>query len=171
MVLLIGLFSGCSESKQNNSHKTPRYSDSEQAEKSIRKSTEKSGVRLDIEVYPKEPRLSDIVDLTITIIHPTATQIEPPVFGQSVGDFAVRDYSQRSIPAPGTEKTVRQSDADSAIDRSATQVIRYQLEPMFSGKHLIRSIPVVLTRNRERATRIETLFNPIDRDKCCVGVR
>lgn len=145
LVLLLGLFSGCSESKQNNSaQNTPAISDSEQAEKSIRKSTEKSGVRLDIEVYPKEPRLSDIVDLTITIIHPSATQIEPPVFGQSVGDFAVRDYSQRSIPAQGTEKTVRQSDADSAIDRSATQVIRYQLEPMFSGKHLIRSIPVVL---------------------------
>lgn len=140
LVFITGLLAGCSQSKQNSSS----ISASERTEKSISKTTEKSGVRLSIEVYPKEPRLSDIVDLTITIIHPTTIQIEPPVFGQSVGDFAVRDYSQRSITAQELEKNVRQNGDESAGDESATQVIRYQLEPMFSGKHLIRSIPVVL---------------------------
>jgi hypothetical protein len=118
------VFSGCSK---NTSQPT-----GQPATETVVRKSEKGEVAMSIEVSPKQPRLSDLVDLTITIEHPRDVQIEPPVFGQSVGDFAVRDYSQRkkSKPTDGLEKETIQ--------------IKYQLEPMFSGRHLIRSMPIVI---------------------------
>ncbi|XZE20574.1 hypothetical protein SH449x_000450 [Pirellulaceae bacterium SH449] len=118
--------------------------------------TDRKGVTLNVEVAPKEPKLSDLVDLTITITYPTSMRIEPPVFGQSVGDFAVRDYSERTNSSPNTSKSEQGTAPKSSSD--TTQVIRYKLEPMFSGKHLIRSIPIVLIEKSDDGEEVREIL-------------
>lgn len=104
---------------------------------SIVQKSEKSGVELLVEVSPKQPSLSDLVNLTITVSFPTTVTVEPPTFGQSVGDFSVRDYRQQE--SSGT--------SEQPASNRQRMVIRYQLEPMYSGRHLIRSIPIVFSPN------------------------
>ncbi|MFN7842021.1 MAG: hypothetical protein ACK5YR_08080 [Pirellula sp.] len=135
-------------------------------EQSIFKSTKKGGVQLDIEVSPKQPRLSDLVDLTITIVHPSSIKIEPPVFGQSVGDFAVRDYSERTNTAIKNDDNKRADSTESIKQDTTTQVIRYKLEPMFSGKHLIRSIPIVFIETSAQGSEVRDIVQsePIEVD-------
>jgi hypothetical protein len=167
MVWMIAIV-GCDRLEQDKS----KTESADSADQSILKSTEKGGVRLDVEVYPKEPRLSDLVDLTIKIVHPSAMKVEPPVFGQSVGDFAVRDFSERSSTTASTTinttanaESGKPTDSEGApSDEKTTQVIRYQLEPMFSGKHLIRSIPIVFTEKSAQGeeTRDVVQSEPIE---------
>lgn len=74
-------------------------------------------------------------------------EVKPPAFGQAVGDFLIRDYSEL------------QKGGSHAMDRSgshladATDVqqrqFRYQLEPTHAGKHLVRSIAVEFVDKRE----------------------
>lgn len=118
--------------------------------------TDSKGVTLNVEVAPKEPKLSDLVDLTITITYPATIRIEPPVFGQSVGDFAVRDYSERTNSSPNTSKAEQGAAPQSSSD--TTQVIRYKLEPMFSGKHLIRSIPIVMIEKSDGGEEVREIL-------------
>jgi hypothetical protein len=80
-------------------------------------------------------------------------EITPPAFGEAVGDFLVRDYSE-------------QSPQQSADESSRTRVFRYQLEPVHTGIHLIRSISIEFIDEREsseskgRPSRIES--DPIE---------
>ncbi|MFN7877045.1 MAG: hypothetical protein ACK5PB_17135 [Pirellula sp.] len=136
------------------------------SDEALVKSAEKKGVQLNISVSPKQPSLSDLVDLTITIVHPSIISIEPPVFGQSVGDFAVRDYSERTRFAPEKDSIQQASPAESTKQGTTTRVIRYKLEPMFSGKHLIRSIPVVFIEKSAQGTDVRDIVQsePIEVD-------
>lgn len=118
--------------------------------------SDSKGVTLSVEVAPKEPKLSDLVDLTITITYPTTIRIEPPVFGQSVGDFAIRDYSERTNSSANTSKSDQGTAPQSSSD--TTQVIRYKLEPMFSGKHLIRSIPIVMIEKSDDGEEVREIL-------------
>ena len=43
----------------------------------------------------REPRLSDLVDMDVKVESQPGVEIKPPAFGQAVGDFLVRDYSER----------------------------------------------------------------------------
>ena len=165
LCILITLFIACLGCKNSSVLRTDSKTTSN-VDQSIVKTSEKGGVQLEIEVSPKQPRLSDLVDLTITIVHPSSIRIEPPVFGQSVGDFAVRDYSERTgVPTKNEDK--EQTDATKQITQdSTTQVIRYKLEPMFSGKHLIRSIPIVFIEKSAQGTVIRDIIQsePIEVD-------
>ncbi len=54
-------------------------------------------------------------------------EVKPPAFGQAVGDFLVRDYSERPPEAGDGKRCAR---------------FHYQLEPVLAGKHLIRSVSI-----------------------------
>ena len=153
---------GCSSSfDEIGSSLIPNGSD-----EALVKSAEKKGVQLNISVSPKQPNLSDLVDLTITIVYPSIISIEPPVFGQSVGDFAVRDYSERTSSASEKDSIQQASPTDSTKQSTTTKIIRYKLEPMFSGKHLIRSIPVVFIEKSAQGTDVRDIVQsePIEVD-------
>ncbi len=77
-------------------------------------------------VWPREPRLSDLVEMDVRVESPPDVEIKPPAFGQAVGDFLIRDYSERP-PEPGAGNVRR---------------FHYQLEPAHAGKHLIRSVSI-----------------------------
>lgn len=113
---------------------------------SIERVAEKGPVKLLVRVRPREPRLSDLVEMDVTVESPQDVEIKPPAFGQAVGDFLVRDYSERPPEAGGGN--VRR--------------FRYQLEPAHAGKHLIRSVSIAFVDRRENSeargepARIET---------------
>src|SRR6185312_4952942 len=62
-------------------------------------------------------------------------EIKPPAFGKAVGDFVVRDYSEKG---------------DSSGNSGDTQTRRfvYKLEPAHAGRHLIRAMTVDFVDNR-----------------------
>jgi len=61
----------------------------------IERSTEKGPVKLFVRVWPREPRLSDLVEMELSVESQPGVEIKPPAFGQAVGDFLIRDYSER----------------------------------------------------------------------------
>ncbi len=99
--------------------------------------TEKGPVKLTIRVTPPEPRLSDLVEMEVEVIAQPGVEVTPLTFGQAVGDFLVRDYSEKKLalpnPQPGSPTTHR---------------FRYQLEPAHAGRHLIRSLAIEFVDNR-----------------------
>jgi LPXTG-motif cell wall-anchored protein len=99
---------------------------SAQTDKPIEQSAEKGPVKLSVRVLPRQPRLSDLVEMDVTVEAPPDVEIKPPAFGQGVGDFLIRDYSERP-PDPGVKNLRR---------------FHYQLEPAHAGKHLIRSVSI-----------------------------
>ena len=99
--------------------------------------TEKGPVKLVVRVSPPEPRLSDLVQLDVQITSPPGIEVRPPAFGQAVGDFLVRDYSEKKTSASSVE------NKDVAQRRFV-----YQLEPVQAGRHLIRSFGLEFTDRR-----------------------
>jgi hypothetical protein len=98
----------------------------------IERSAEKGPVKLHVRVWPAKPRLSDLVEMEITAESQPEVEIKAPAYGQAVGDFLVRDYSER--PADKGPRNARR--------------FRYQLEPASAGKHLIRSVSVEFVDRR-----------------------
>ena len=119
---------GCS----NNATFTPPST----AANTIEKVAEKGPVTMTIRVSPSEPQLSELVEMEIMVVAREKIEIEPPAFGQAVGDFLVRDYSERK------------TDMFGKLVPSNSRLFRYRLEPMHSGPHLIRSLPVSFIDNR-----------------------
>ena len=105
-------------------------------------STESGPVKLTLRVFPSSPRLSDVVDLEVFIEGKPDVLIEPPSFGQAVGDFLVLDYSERSIDLLG-----KPIPLDSRL-------FHYRLEPVSSGKHLIRTLAIEFTDNRKESEAV-----------------
>ena len=103
----------------------------------IERKSEKGPVKLSVRVWPREPRLSDLVDMDITVESQPGVEVKPPAFGQAVGDFLVRDYTER--PSSATEKNLRR--------------FHYQLEPAHAGKHLIRSVSIEFLDKRPNSER------------------
>ena len=89
-------------------------------------------MKLAVRVWPREPRLSDLVEMDVTVEAQPEVEIKPPAFGQAVGDFLIRDYSERP-PAAGSGNVRR---------------FHYQLEPAHAGKHLIRSVSIEFVDRR-----------------------
>jgi hypothetical protein len=98
----------------------------------IERHAEKGPVKLAVRVWPRQPRLSDLVEMDVTVESQPDVEIKPPAFGQAVGDFLVRDYSER--PAESGAGHQRR--------------FHYQLEPAHAGKHLIRSVSVEFVDRR-----------------------
>ena len=103
----------------------------------LERTTEKGPVKLVIRITPPEPRLSDLVEMEILATALPGVEIKAPAFGQAVGDFLVRDYSERketqAAPQPGQPSVHR---------------FRYQLEPTHAGRHLIRSLAIEFIDHR-----------------------
>jgi hypothetical protein len=108
-----------------------------QSEKAIERRADKGPVKLFVRVSPREPRLSDLVEMDVRVEAQPGIEIKPPAFGQAVGDFLVRDYSER--PTEAGAGNVRR--------------FHYQLEPVHAGKHLIRSVSIEFVDKRPNAER------------------
>ena len=92
-------------------------------------------MKLSVRVQPREPRLSDLVEMDVTVESVPDVIIKPPAFGQAVGDFLIRDYTER--PAEPGAQNVRR--------------FHYQLEPAHAGKHLIRSVSIEFVDKRPKS--------------------
>jgi len=131
-VACLVLISGCSQSTETSQS-------GEMNADSVQRVSEKGPVRLTVTITPAEPRLSDLVEMDVEVTAPPQVEIKPPAFGEAVGDFLVRDYSERSPKNP-----IAKDPAD-----EQTRLFHYQLEPVHSGTHLVRSIAIEFTDNRE----------------------
>jgi hypothetical protein len=109
--------------------------------------TEKGPVTLTVSVTPPKPRLSDLVEMTIEVTAEPDVKIRPPAFGAAVGDFLVRDYSERS-PRTGGETESGTAGGNASETKAVTRRFTYQLEPVHSGVHLIRAISVEFVDER-----------------------
>jgi hypothetical protein len=114
-----------------------RKEGSSQSGNAIERTAEKGPVKLFVRVSPREPRLSDLVEMDVRVESQPDVDIKPPAFGQAVGDFLIRDYSER--PAEAAAKNVRR--------------FHYQLEPTQAGKHLIRSVSIEFVDKRPNSER------------------
>jgi hypothetical protein len=121
------LSSGCGLMKINDGA-SPAHADD-----AIERRAEKGPVKLLVRVWPREPQLSDLVEMEVQVESQPDVEIKPPAFGKAVGDFLIRDYSERTPAA-----------------RSANlRRFHYQLEPAHAGKHLIRSVSIEFVDKRQ----------------------
>jgi hypothetical protein len=109
----------------------------QQSANALERRAEKGPVKLFVQVWPREPRLSDLVEMDVRVEFQPDVEIKPPAFGQAVGDFLIRDYSERPAE-PGARNTRR---------------FHYELEPAHAGKHLIRSVSIEFVDNRANSER------------------
>lgn len=119
---------GCSQSSNKSSAGS---------ENTTEHTAEKGPVKLVVRTSPREPRLSDLIEMQVEVTAQPDIEIKPPAFGQAVGDFVVRDYSEvthHQVAAPVSDRQTRQ--------------FHYKLEPMSAGRHLIRSIAIDFVDNR-----------------------
>ena len=93
MGLLLAAGCGTSESKKDGS--------TSKSGNAIERTAEKGPVKLVVRVSPREPRLSDLVDLDVIVETQAGVEIKPPAFGQAMGDFLIRDYSERPPETAG----------------------------------------------------------------------
>jgi hypothetical protein len=110
----------------------PGSNGSGSAHDALERSAEKGPVKLFVRVWPREPRLSDLVEMDVTVESQPDVEIKLPAFGQAVGDFLIRDYSERPADASSVN----------------TRRFHYQLEPAHAGKHLIRSVSIAFVDKR-----------------------
>ena len=129
LIIFIVLVAGCSQRDDRSESATDHPA-------AIERVAEKGPVQLVVRVSPIEPRLSDLVEMDVVVTAPPDVEIKPPTFGDAVGDFLVRSYSERTPEA-------KSENADN------TTVFHYQLEPVASGTHLIRSVAIEFIDNRE----------------------
>ncbi|MEQ1826207.1 MAG: hypothetical protein ABL921_09675 [Pirellula sp.] len=133
IVMLVGLFCmGCRPQSTTTDVNKP-------ASAVIERVAERGPVRLTTRVSPAQPRLSDIVELELLVEGAEGISIQPPAFGQAVGDFLVLDYSERN------------SDVSGRSLAPNCRLFRYRLEPTHAGKHLIRSLTIEFTDNRSNS--------------------
>lgn len=139
VVGLLVLLAGCSQSDHaRDSQPAP--------DETIERKAEKGPVKLLVRVWPREPRLSDLVEMDIIAESQPGVEIKPPAFGQAVGDFLVRDYSER--PAEQGDRNARR--------------FHYELEPAHAGKHLIRSVALEFVDRRPGEEGRESAFIETD---------
>jgi hypothetical protein len=136
------VLAGCEDKSNPEKSATPP-----RASEVIETTSEKGAVKLTVRISPKEPRLSDLIQLDVIVTAPAEVKIKPPPFGKSVGEFLINDYNEKTLK---TEKDSR------------TQQFHYVLEPQRTGRHLIRSIGVEFRAkgNESKADTIEA--EPLD---------
>jgi len=103
--------------------------------KHARSQVERGPVRVTAEVRPARPRLSDEPMLTLTIDAEEGVTVEKPLFGTSLGKFAICGLRE---PLPKTDN-----------GRVIIQQI-YALEPTETGRLRIDPIPVAFTDRRSK---------------------
>jgi hypothetical protein len=131
LVIFVAAIGGCDDKKEEAAEAVAPISEV------LEKHTEKGPVKLTVKVSPKQPRLSDLLQLEVIVTAIPEIEVVPPVFGQSVGEFAILDYA--------TQSSVTESGAK-------VRKFTYQLEPTQSGAHIIRSFNVEFTDKRPGAS-------------------
>jgi hypothetical protein len=110
-----------------------------------RSEVERGPVRVMVEADPAKARLSDEPTLTLTIDYQQDVTIEKPPFGESMGDFIIRDFREELPRADEDRKIIRQV---------------YTLEPTRTGQLSIWPIRVTFTDTRPDGSgqtyRVET---------------
>jgi len=101
--------------------------------KAVESEVERGPVRLTVRVEPAQPRLSDEPTLTLTVDYEKGVTIQKPPFGESLGDFVIRDFRE---PLPQVKG-----------DREILQQV-YTLEPTRSGELAVWPIPLTFTDTR-----------------------
>jgi LPXTG-motif cell wall-anchored protein len=124
---MAALVSGCGPSAEQ----TAETAD-EQA-KTARSEVERGPVRVLVEVDPAEARLSDEPTLTLTIDYQKEVTIQKPPFGESMGDFVIRDFREPLPKLQGDREIVEQV---------------YTLEPTRTGQLSVWPISVTFTDTR-----------------------
>lgn len=111
-------------------------------EDAIERTTSKGPIELTMRLWPPAPRLSDLVQLEVEVRAEASVEVKPPTFGQAVGDFLVRDYSETTSQLDKATPSSASNAAVGEVERTqpTTRCFRYQLEPVHAGRHLIRSI-------------------------------
>jgi hypothetical protein len=100
-----------------------------------RSEVERGPVRLTVEVKPSPARLSDEPVLTLTIDYEPGVTVRKPAFGESLGDFIIRDYHEPPLPRLANQRE---------------QLVQsYTLEPTVAGKIIVAPLVVTFTDNRE----------------------
>ena len=102
----------------------------------LQRTAEKGPVKMTVRVWPREPRLSDRITMEVAIESEPNVAVTPPAFGSSVGEFAIRDFSDQNV----------KPEKDSSGRNLRT--LRYELEPLSAGTHLIHSIALEFTDKR-----------------------
>jgi len=93
----------------------------------LRSRVERGPVIVEVIVTPARPQLSDEPVLTITVTAKPDVRVELPPFGESLGDFIIRDFHE---PLPAT------SDGDQVLQHI------YTLEPTSAGNISIDPVTV-----------------------------
>ena len=101
---------------------------------SLRSRVERGPVIVEVTVTPARPQLSDEPVLTLTVTAKSDVHVELPPFGESLGDFIIRDFHE---PLPKT------SDGDQVLQQV------YTLEPTSAGNISIDPITVRFVDKRE----------------------
>ena len=125
---LAALVSGC-QTKSDNTTTGPDEQDGRVA----RSQVELGPVQVTVEVEPAKARLSDEPTLTLTVRYQDGVDVVKPPFGESLGDFLIRDFRE---PLPKVE------------DRWRILEQVYTLEPTRTGELSIWPISVTFTDNR-----------------------
>ncbi|MEQ8768717.1 MAG: hypothetical protein RL885_32720 [Planctomycetota bacterium] len=95
--------------------------------------SEDGPVELIASLSPKSARLSDELDFVITVRTEPGVEVEPPVFGESHGDFQVLDF-HRPLPREVDGKTERRFE--------------FRLEPMETGTLTVYPVPMMMIDRR-----------------------
>lgn len=98
-----------------------------------RSEVDRGPVRLTVEVEPARARLSDEPKLTVTISHESGVTVRKPPFGESLGDFVLRDFREPLPRVEGAREVIQQV---------------YTLEPTRTGKLAIAPISVTFVDQR-----------------------
>ncbi|MCP4785928.1 MAG: hypothetical protein GY903_11435 [Fuerstiella sp.] len=126
-VIVSALLIGCGESKNGiSSIDIP-------STETLHTEVERGPVKVAVDVSPKEPRLSDEPKLTLTITAADGVKVDAPPFGQSLGEFVIRDFHE-PIPKRAEGHRILQ------------QV--YTLEPTRAGPISVAPISVRFVDNR-----------------------
>jgi len=92
-------------------------------------------VKVIVEVTPREPRLSDDPTFTLTVEAEEGVDVTMPPFGNSLGDFVIRNYRKPMPEVRDRHRVIRQV---------------YELEPVRTGEHLIHPIAIPFVDNRPK---------------------
>ena len=82
------MFAGCEQSKNDTA------SINTSTTETLHTEVERGPIRVTVDVTPKEPRLSDEPKLTLTIIAEDGVEVDAPPFGESLGEFVIRDFHE-----------------------------------------------------------------------------
>ena len=132
LMLLLTAIAGCQAKTSSTSTPTTKAGSAE----SLHEEIERGPVKVEIDISPKEPRLSDEPKLTLTVTAADNVDVRMPPFGQSMGEFVIRDFHE---PNP------RMADGQQVLQQV------YTLEPLIAGTLFVSPLIIEFTDNRPDA--------------------